>query len=138
MATDSPATTETLTVGKKLAEMCNQGKNLDAIKSLYSDDIESVEAMDCPEADMPQTMTGKQAILGKNRWWLDNHEVHESTATGPFPNGDKFIVLFKIDVTPKAGAGPMAGQRMQMQEAGLYTVDNGKIVKEEFFYAMGG
>ena len=31
----------------------------------------------------------------------------------------------------------MAGQRMQMEEAGLYTVDNGKIIKEEFFYDVG-
>ena len=37
-----------------------------------------------------------------------------------------------------AKCGPMAGQRMQMQEAGLYTVDNGKIVMEEFYYHMGG
>ena len=35
-------------------------------------------------------------------------------------------------------AGPMAGKRMQAEEAGLYTVKNGKIVQEEFFYDMGG
>ena len=29
------------------------------------------------------------------------------------------------------------GQRLQLQEAGLYTVDGGKIVREEFFYATG-
>ena len=28
--------------------------------------------------------------------------------------------------------------RFKMQEAGLYTVKNGKIVREEFFYSMGG
>lgn len=32
----------------------------------------------------------------------------------------------------------MAGQRMQMQEAALYTVTDGKIVHEQFFYDMGG
>ena len=40
------------------------------------------------------------------------------------------------DVTAKVG--PRAGQRMKMEEAGLYTVKNGKIVQEEFFYSMGG
>ena len=30
------------------------------------------------------------------------------------------------------------GQRFQMEEAGLYTVKDGAIVREEFFYAMGG
>jgi ketosteroid isomerase-like protein len=30
----------------------------------------------------------------------------------------------------------MAGQRMQMEEVGLYTVEDGKIVREEFFYSV--
>ena len=33
-----------------------------------------------------------------------------------------------MDVTPKDG------QRMAMDEHGLYTVQNGKIVEERFFY----
>ena len=40
-----------------------------------------------------------------------------------------------VDVTPKDG--PMKGKRMQMDEAGLYTVKQGKVVQEEFFYHMG-
>lgn len=127
--------TESLTVGKQLADLCNQGKNLDAINALYDKDIVSVEAM-CGSEDMPQTMKGKDAILGKNQWWLENHEVHSGKVTGPFPHGDRFILMMNYDVTPKAG--PMAGKRMQMEEAGLYTVKNGKITKEEFFYHMGG
>jgi len=42
---------------------------------------------------------------------------------------------FKYDITPKDG--PMKGKRMQMDEAALYTVANGKIVQEEFFHHMG-
>lgn len=53
---------------------------------------------------------------------------------GPFPHGDRFIVYFSFDVTPKDG--PMQGKRFQMDEAGLYTVVDGNIVKEEFFYHM--
>ncbi len=129
-------TTDALAVGKQLADFCNQGKNMDAINALYSDNIVSIEAVDCGSADMPQTMTGKDAVLGKNKWWSENHEVHAGKVTGPFPHGDKFILLFDYDITPKCG--PMSGNRMQMQEAGLYTVDNGKITKEEYFYDMGG
>ncbi|MEZ6190711.1 MAG: nuclear transport factor 2 family protein [Phycisphaerales bacterium] len=127
--------TETLTVGKKLADLCNQGKNIDAINALYDKDIVSVEAM-CGSEDMPQTMKGKDAILGKNQWWLENHEVHSGKVTGPFPHGDRFILIMNYDVTPKIG--PKAGQRLHIEEAGLYTVKNGKVTKEEFFYDMGG
>ena len=32
----------------------------------------------------------------------------------------------------------MAGKRMQFEEAALYTVRDGKVVQEEFFYDMPG
>jgi ketosteroid isomerase-like protein len=122
----------TYEIGKRLVELCNQVKNLQAVDELYSPDIVSIDAHSMPE--MPARMQGIDAVRRKNNWWFDNHEVHSSTAKGPWPHGDRFIVLFNIDVTAKNG--PMAGQRMQAEEAGLYTVRNGKIVQEEFFYHM--
>ncbi|GAB4191551.1 MAG: hypothetical protein Kow00105_05600 [Phycisphaeraceae bacterium] len=136
MTTPASQTSDALAIGRQLVDLCNQGKNIDAIQALYADNIVSVEAVDCPESDTPQTMQGKDAVLGKNQWWVENHEVHGGKTTGPFPHGEQFIVLMEYDVTPKVG--PMAGQRMQMQEAGLYTVSNGKIIKEQFFYDMSG
>ena len=62
---------------------------------------------------------------------LDNHQIHEGTVEGPYPHGDRFILHFKYDVTPKH-----TGKRMTMDETGLYTAQNGKIVKEEFFNSM--
>ncbi len=117
-------------IGKKLVALCNQGKNQEVIDRLYAPTIESIEPMAMP--GFGQTQKGIEAIKGKNRWWTDNHEVHSGTAEGPFPHGDRFIVRFKYDVTPKH-----TGKRMTMDETGLYTVRDGKIVKEEFFYTMG-
>lgn len=124
---------DTLTVGKKLVSLCREGKNLEAVESLYSPDIVSIEAMG--DASMPARMEGLDAIKGKNDWWMKNHEVHSAIAEGPWPHGDRFIVRFKYDVTPKAG--PMNGQRMTMDETALYTVKDGKITQEEFFYNTG-
>jgi ketosteroid isomerase-like protein len=123
----------TMTVGKKLVELCRQGKTTEALDQLYSPKIVSIEAMSGP--DMPARMEGIEAIKGKNDWWLKNHEIHGAEAEGPWPNGDRFIVRFKFDVTSKAG--PMAGKRMTLDETGLYTVKDGKITQEEFFYDMG-
>ena len=120
-------------IGQKLVELCQQGKNLEAIDTLYSKDAESVEAMSTP--GMPARMRGVDEIKKKNEWWFANNEVHEGSAKGPFPNGDRFAVIYNFDVTPKNG--PMAGKRMRMEEVGMYTVRGDKIVREEFFYTMG-
>lgn len=125
--------TDTYEVGKRLVELCRANRNLDAVDSLYANDVVSQEIVEMP--GMPARMEGVDAIRRKNQWWLENHTVHGNQVSGPFPHGDRFIVHFRYDVTAKVG--PMAGQRMQMEEAGLYTVRDGKVVKEEFFYHMG-
>jgi len=118
---------ETMRIGKELVQMCSARKNVDAIKKLFSDDVVSVESAEIP--GMPRTMKGKEAIIGKNVWWMENHESHGEEIKGPFPHDNRFAVFFKIDVTAR-----QTGKRFQMEEVGLYTVENGKITKEEFFY----
>jgi len=121
----------TLEIGRKLVELCRNGKTLEALDTLYSPGVVSVEAMASP--DFPAVMEGLPAVRGKNEWWYANNEVHRGEIKGPFPHGDRFALFFDFDVTAKAGA--MAGRRMQMQEVGLYTVKDGRIVREEFFYS---
>ena len=123
----------TFEVGKTLVDLCSQGKDFEAIGTLDSPNIVSVEAVANPS--FPQRIEGIEAVRGKAQWWIQNNEVHSAQVRGPFPHGDRFIVFFKYDITPKDG--PMKGKRMQMDEAALYTVSDGKIVKEEFFYQMG-
>ena len=123
----------TFEVGTQLVDLCRHGKNAQAIESLYAPNIVSIEAT--PTPNFPQRLEGIEAIKGKNEWWEKNHEVHRAEARGPFPHGDRFVVYFNYDVTAKDG--PMKAQRMQIDEAALYTVKNGKIAQEEFFYHMG-
>jgi hypothetical protein len=122
-----------LEVGQKLVELCRQNRNIEAVDTLYAPNVVSLEVHG--DEKMPARMEGVDAIRRKNQWWFDNHTIHGSQVSGPFPHGERFIVHFKYDVTAKAG--PMAGKRMQAEEAGLYTVRNGKVVQEEFFYHMG-
>ena len=120
----------TLEVGKKLVELCKQGKDDQCIDMLYANDIVAVEAMGMP--NMPAEQRGKQAILAKTKWWRENHELHSVKADGPWPQGDRFIVRFQYDITNKSD-----GKRHTMDEAALYTVKDDKIVREEFFYVTG-
>lgn len=120
-------------IGQKLVALCKEGKNRECIDAYYSDSIESVEAAP-PPAGGERVKKGIEAIRGKDEWWTTNHEVHEAKVEGPWPHGDdKFAVRFTYDITNKP-----SGMRMTMDEIAVYTVADGKIVKEEFFYDMGG
>jgi hypothetical protein len=132
-ATTEQLKSDSMKVGKELADLCREGKPIEAVDRLYSPSIVSIEAES--DGTIPRRTEGIAAVRGKTEWWLKNHETHAAEVEGPWPHGDRFIVRFKFDVTPKTG--PMAGQRMKLDETALYTVDKGKVVQEEFFYNMG-
>jgi hypothetical protein len=132
MTATAPASTSTATVARELVDLCRQGRNLDAIAKFYSPHIVSVESAGSDE--MPAEQHGIDAIRGKNEWWFQNNEIHSAKATGPFLGDEnQFAVKFDYETTFKP-----SGQRMQMTEMALYTVEDGKIVHEHFFYHMPG
>lgn len=110
---------------KKLVALCREQKWLEAINSLYADDIVSVEAQ--PMGDMPAETRGLEKVRGKTQWFMETSEVHDAEVVGPFVAGDKFVVHFQVDVTDKK-----SGQRAKLSEAAIYTAKNGRIVREEF------
>ena len=119
-------------IGQQIVTMSNEGKGEEAVEKLYDEKIVSIEGQD-GEA-MPARMEGIEAVRQKGAWWYENHEIHESRATGPYAGhrDDQFVVRFNLDVTFKP-----TGERSQMEEVGLYTVKNGKVVQEEFLYLAG-
>ena len=125
MTTAAP--TSTAAVAEELVSLCRVGRNLDAINTLYSPDIVSVESMG--NEQMPRQQKGIDAIRQKNQWWSDNNEVHSSNVEGPFVGEGKFAVYYNYDVTFKP-----TGKRDRMEEMALYTVQDGKVVREQFFY----
>ena len=119
-----------LEIAKKYVALCKEGRNEEALDSLFSKDAVSVEAGGPPGMD--RTSKGMDAIRAKSKWWTDNHTVHKAEVFGPYPHDDRFAVRFVYDITNKP-----SGQRFTMDEVGLFTVENGKITREEFFYSQG-
>lgn len=122
----------TMQVGKRLVELCNQQAYRQAVEELYADDCRSFEPFEMP--GMARETVGKEAILKASDEWVQNNEVHATEVTGPFPHEDRFICFMKSDVTMKAG--PMAGQRMNIEEACEYEVKGGRIKVARFFYSL--
>lgn len=119
----------TLEIGKKYVALVKEGKNEVILNELFTKDTVSVEAGAPPGQD--RAAKGLDAIKAKSKWWAENHTVHSAEVSGPYPNDDRFAVRFVYDVTHKP-----SGKRFSMDEVGLFTVANGKITKEEFFYAV--
>lgn len=122
----------TATIAKTLVDHCNNDTTNEALDQLYDKAAISVEAMAMPGTDSPETK-GLDGIKAKHEWWYSNFEVHSHNAEGPFLHGDdRFGVIFTFDATNK-----QSGDREAMKELAIYTVANGKIIREEFFYGEG-
>ena len=121
----------TLEVAQQYVALCKEGKNEECLDKLFAKEAVSVEAFSPPGAG-ERTANGLDAIRAKSKSWGANNTVHKAEVTGPYPHDDRFAVHFTYDITNKP-----SGKRMTMDEIGLFTVKNGKITREEFFYTGG-
>lgn len=96
------------------------------VDELYADDCESIEPGTDP---FLQSVKGIEAIREKGKAFNEVIEAfHSAYCTPAVVGGNHFSVAMGMDVTLK-GAG-----RIDMHEVCVYQVENGKIVKEIFFY----
>ena len=111
------------TVARKFVELCSRGKNFDVMETMYAPDIVSVEGGG-------EETGGQQPVIQKSRVWQGNNTIHGEKARGPYFNGpNQFAVHFTFEVTPKD-----SGQRIPLEDVGVYTVKNDQITREQFFY----
>ena len=117
------------TLAHQFVDLCNQGKNFDVMEQMYAPDIVSVEASG-------EEVAGKRPVIEKSRRWGAENAVNGERVRGPFfdsAGGDRpsgqFAVHFTFDVTPKS-----TGRRVTLEEVGVYTVKDGQITREQFFY----
>jgi hypothetical protein len=107
-------------IAKKVVQFVRKQAWYEALDQLYDKDIVSVEAT-APES------RGKEEVRKKIDWWVNAMEVHSFKADEPFVAKDRFVVQYDVDVADKESK-----QRRHLSEVGVYTVKNGKIVREEF------
>ncbi|MEO6633501.1 MAG: nuclear transport factor 2 family protein [Mucilaginibacter sp.] len=114
-------------VADRLAALCREGKNMDAINELYDDKIVSQEMKGMPM----ERAEGIEAVKGKSEYWYNSvEEIHGVEISDAIVTGNFFSIAMEMDVTYKEHG------RTNMHEIAVYEVRNGKIVFEQFFYNM--
>jgi SnoaL-like domain len=112
---------DTKEVAQKIVELVRKQAWYEALDALYADNVVSVEGGGGNE------VRGKEGVRGKIDWWMGAMEVHGFDASEPFVGGDSVVIQYDADVTDKK-----TKERRHLCEVGVYTVKNGKIVREEF------
>ena len=113
-------------VANRLVGLCREGKHQQAVQELYSPDIVSVE----PEGAPNRIVKGLDAIAKKGEHFENMLEkVNSSVISDPIVAENFFSCTMKMNVQMKGVPVPV-----DMDEVCLYTVNDGKIVREEFFY----
>ena len=111
-------------IADNLVAWCRQGEYDKCYSELYSADVISIE----PDGENPVS-NGMEEVLKKSEWWTENFEYHGGDVSEPIVADNWFTVRFDMDTTFKP-----TGLRTQMSELAVYQVQDGKIVKEQFFY----
>ena len=115
-------------IAQQLVDGCRAGEAKANLDKLYAPDAVSVEARDNGNGREAQGLT---AIRGKHEWFEGAIEVESQTISGPFlHDAERFAVIFEM-----SGKDRDSGARFDVHEVALYTVRDGKIVREEFFYS---
>jgi len=119
-----------MSVAKELVAGCRENRAKENLDKIYASDAVSVEAADMGQG---RETKGLDGIKAKHDWWENSMEMLDGDITGPLPHGDdRFAVIFRVKAKEKA-----TGEVTDMEEVAVYTVKDGKIVREEFFYDMG-
>lgn len=112
-------------IAKRLVDLCRQGRYSVAYEELFSEHAESIEPA---KWNMPKAV-GMPAILEKEQKWREDVvEIHDNSVSNPIVAGDYFTVSMAMELTTKSRGNT------KMEEICLYEVQDGKIVKEQFYY----
>ena len=114
----------TAEIANSLVALCRAGKFTEPYDALFAADARSVEGTG-------EVAAGMDAIRAKAASFDGRFTVNDITVSNPYLATDSFAVHFKADMTDR-----QEGKQIKMEEIGVYTVRDGKIVEEKFLFGM--
>ncbi len=126
MTSTDAAVMTTQEVANRFHELSQMGQWDKIQEELFAENAVSIEPEHSPGL---KTVEGMDAIREKGRQFAESvEEMHGGYSGQPIVAGNHFSLAMGLDCTFK-GMG-----RMKMDEIAVYKVEDGKIVKEQFFY----
>jgi len=111
-------------IGASLVALFNAGKSDEAEQTWYHRRIESIE-------EDGTVFEGWKGVLEKGKWWKETFTVLSMRASGPYVCANGFTVVFTGRVRLPDGT------EVDAHECGVYTVEKGRIVREQFMQWRG-
>lgn len=115
-------------VARDFTAMLRLGQFEAAGEKFWSMDVTSAEPTDLSR-DIPARVTGIAAARRKIRARFAEARIDDLGIDGPFVTGDQFALFLDMLITD-----PASGSAMPFTEIAIFTVRDGRIIEERFFY----
>lgn len=122
---------DTQEIANRLVELIRAGDYETAHSQLYSEDIVSIENPIDQSGEMKyMEVVGMEAVKEKGKKWEESmEELFGQGASDPVVSPNAFAISMYFEAKLKG-----APEKTKMEELAVYSVKDGKIVREEFIY----
>jgi hypothetical protein len=115
-------------VARDFTFMLRQGQFIAARERFCAADIRSIEPHDLP-GGIPAAVSGIEDARAKNVRWFGTRHIHDLSIDGPFVTGNQFALFLDMMI-----AGQTSGGDQPFTEIAIFTVRDGRICEERYFY----
>jgi len=108
--------------------MLRLGQFAAAGEKYWADAVTSTEPMDLP-GGISARVSGLEAVRAKSKIWLGANRIDDLSIDGPFVTGNQFALFMDMMIVGRADE-----EARPFTEIALYTVRDGRITEERYFY----
>jgi SnoaL-like domain len=115
-------------VARDFTAMLRAGRFVAAGERFWAANVISIEPSG-PFGTIPNVSSGKVAATAKSRAWFAASRIDDLSIDGPFVTGNQFALFLDMAIVDRA-----SGAATPFTEIALYTVREGQIAEERYFY----
>ena len=115
-------------VASDFTSMLRQGRFVDAGNRYWAEAVTSLEPIDL-STNIPASVSGIDAARGKAQFRFGEGRIEDLGIDGPFITGDQFALFLDMLITD-----PATGTARPFTGIAIFTVRDGRIIDEIFFY----